>query len=223
MRSAFLVKSKGSFVSEYAQKLTNVIFCLVITAKLLPITTFASFVNNSVLLMNRKGRKKRKSEKRTRQSIDKLEQSYESSRTVNALKATGIIVAGLYGCIIATWLLSGSPIDCQNFVETQATLGGWIVNMAAVASSFHGKCSSVSLVPGRTFFVSILALFMVNVIYIQSAYLLDGGKDCQYLGGIKQVMGAVPTIWIFQAIFILLIYILELQPSYTLKKEIIRH
>lgn len=173
--------------------------------------------------MSKKSRRRRENEKIYRQIIDKLEQSYKSSRYGNALRATFIIVLGLYGCIIMAGVLSGSSIDSQSFVKTQATLGGWIVNMAAVASSFHGKCSSVYLVPGRTFFVSILALFMVNIMYIQSTYLLSTEQNYQYSEFIKLVMGATSTVWLLQAIFILLIYILEIQPSYTLKKETIRH
>lgn len=75
----------------------------------------------------------------------------------------------------------------------------------------------------RTFFVSILALFMVNIMYIQSTYLLSTEQNYQYSEFIKLVMGATSTVWLLQAIFILLIYILEIQPSYTLKKETIRH
>lgn len=173
--------------------------------------------------MRKKGWRRRENEKKYRQIIDKLEQSYKSGRYGNALRATFIIVLGLYGCIIMAGVLSGSSIDLQSFVKTQATLGGWIVNMAAVASSFHGKCSSVCLVPGRTFFISILALFMVNIVYIQSTYLLSSEQNYQYSEFIKLVMGATSTVWILQVIFILLIYILEIQPSYTLKKETIRH
>lgn len=129
----------------------------------------------------------------------------------------------IYRQIIDKLEQSYKSSDSQSFVKTQATLGGWIVNMAAVASSFHGKCSSVCLVPGRTFFVSILALFMVNIMYIQSTYLLSTEQNYQYSEFIKLVMGATSTVWLLQAIFILLIYILEIQPSYTLKKETIRH
>ncbi len=173
--------------------------------------------------MNKKSRRKRENEKKYRQLIDKLEQNYKSSRYGNALKATAITVSGLYGCIMMAWILSGSPIGFRSFVETQATLGGWVVNMAAVASSFHGKCSSVSLVPGRTFLFSILTLFMVNLMYIQSTYLLDAGLNHQYWEFLRLAMGSTSTVWILQVIFILLIYILELQPSYTLKKETIRN
>lgn len=63
--------------------------------------------------MSKKSRRRRENEKIYRQIIDKLEQSYKSSRYGNALRATFIIVLGLYGCIIMAGVLSGSSIDSQ--------------------------------------------------------------------------------------------------------------
>lgn len=102
--------------------------------------------------MSKKSRRRRENEKIYRQIIDKLEQSYKSSRYGNALRATFIIVLGLYGCIIMAGVLSGSSIDFTKFCQNTSNIRRLDCKYGGRSQQFSWKMF-VRLLSSRTYFL----------------------------------------------------------------------
>lgn len=130
---------------------------------------------------------------------------------------TLLTMLGVYVAFLIMILFDGISNVTEKFFETQASLAGLYVNMLAVVTVVYGKFSAVNLIKVKTFFLSVIALFVTVNIFVQALYML------------------YPMIWnssewfqsgfmacILQIIYVCMIYMLSSQKEMVYKKNRIR-